>query len=485
MRRATLLVTIALFPACIEADPDTVPTFGAATPDHELQGEELLGAIESLPSAVGYYAVDTTDATNPNGAGAWTATAAFGGLSISQGGTSFGGADQRLNGTELVSMPGGSRIRVLDGIPAGNGEPLRYAIEYLKPGGTSTDWVDPCNGELAIPLSGRYDDSYAHTADPGSITWSCEKGLAFKCSKWGFPESGDPTDDQWKVNQTCLRVAGFDSCYRGINGTREGTRISMWDRLGVKDPIPTLPGQFADYRLTTWPPPVFSSPGVGDFYLEAVWPEVGPVRCLSKRRWNSLPLTDGVGCPDIIEDPRTGSGLFCEDMTFDQITAADVDFITTSIYSDIAFDLWEGPNGDRLGTVRGFNDDVDPADHVDPRAGIPGLPMTWIGQNGVMLRAPTAEIDPLDIEQVNLYCKSGTGNGARKCVVTTPLLQPSTHTFDAGPEGWIFKTQGKARIPLRLYYNKTSGDYVSATTPQGFGYRSLGIMGYILPNAVD
>jgi hypothetical protein len=87
---------------------------------------------------------------------------------------------------------------------------------------------------LAIPLQGSWDASRNHVASE-AITFACTNGALAKCVRWGYKP--------WKTvngvsladhHQACVHMTPADYCGTGRPHTREGTRIDMWDRLGVQ-----------------------------------------------------------------------------------------------------------------------------------------------------------------------------------------------------------------------------------------------------------
>lgn len=94
---------------------------------------------------------------------------------------------------------------------------------------------DRAGGTLAIPLEGYWDAARNHVADPGVITFACTNGSLAKCARMGYKP--------WKTvngvslaghHQACVHLVAADYCGDGTPHTREGTRVDIWDRLGIQ-----------------------------------------------------------------------------------------------------------------------------------------------------------------------------------------------------------------------------------------------------------
>lgn len=127
---------------------------------------------------------------------------------------------------------------------------------------------------LAIPLQGSWDARRNHV--PGdAVTFACTNGAIGKCARWGYKP--------WKTvngvslaeyHQACVHLVGADYCGDGRPHTRDGTKIDVWDRLGIQ-------------KRETEPGMVF----------EAAWSPRGAVY-LNKPRF-AEPLAEiSASCPD-------------------------------------------------------------------------------------------------------------------------------------------------------------------------------------------
>lgn len=87
----------------------------------------------------------------------------------------------------------------------------------------------------AIPLRGAWNASRTRVSLDGAVTFACTSGALAKCVRWGYKP--------WKTvkgvsladyHQACMYLTAADYCGDGTAHTREGTRIDLWDRLGIQ-----------------------------------------------------------------------------------------------------------------------------------------------------------------------------------------------------------------------------------------------------------
>jgi hypothetical protein len=463
MRRFLLVILVACASPATES-PEEVDgvVYGLPLPDRENQGRTLLGDLDDLAGTAEHYYVsgNARDAIGNS----VTVTVAGAALRVQRGATEFTDADPRMVGI-MFDGSDGKTVTITNVAPANAEEPTRY---FLSHNGT-----DPCNGEGAIALAGRVTIDARHDASNGDITFSCEKGVAYKCTKWKYIATDDPTSVAWELQQACMYMAGARYCADRQTFTREGTQVAMFDRPGVRVKFPpdwNPPATWTPWDLMTWPPPH------DEFYVEAAWRANGPPRCLSRYRWASLPTAP---CGPALPDPRVDIGAqYCEEMIHEgALTPGDIIIVNTSLVNDVALDIWATATGDLLGTVRGFRD--EDAGGASSRPPFPG--MTYVGHSGVMLRALTSELDPADLVRADLLCVPKTN----KCVVAPPGTLPAFngHTDNRGPEGYLFIRQRPGTELLSLWYDAANNDYVSATTRPGASYTDVAPLGWILKRA--
>ena len=159
-----------------------------------------------------------------------------------------------------------------------DGDVYLYQLSVKDPTtGTTRPYCSPDRegGTYAIPLSGYWDAKRNYVSNESATTFACTNGSLAKCVRLGYKP--------WKTvngvslaeyHQACVHLVAADYCGDGKPHTREGTKIDMWDDLGIQ-------------KRETEPGMVF----------EAAWSPRGAVY-LNKTRY-AEPLSDLVAqCPD-------------------------------------------------------------------------------------------------------------------------------------------------------------------------------------------
>jgi hypothetical protein len=177
--------------------------------------------------------------------------------------------------------------------PTGSGHTFLYPLEQRNP--DTGAWqaacpVDPDGRQVAIPVAATWNDHGDRVESTSLFTFACTTGVIAKCYRWGYrPWLSGYGDSMVAMHQTCTRVARADYCGNGQPGTKDGTRINVWDRLPSPGPIQRHGG-------------ILGLPPLGMLF-EAGWNTEGAV-CLSTARWL---LEDGIGvirvCPDKLVPP--------------------------------------------------------------------------------------------------------------------------------------------------------------------------------------
>ncbi len=121
-------------------------------------------------------------------------------------------------------------------------------------------WTVCAPGNEGMFVPGSWDESGAHRAERGALTYSCMDGVIAKCVDWGYA----PWTVGSELHATCTRLARADYCGDGRSWTMNGTMIDVYDTLGVQ---------------TTVHDP--------DFRFEAAWSEDGAV-CVNAARYDIL-----------------------------------------------------------------------------------------------------------------------------------------------------------------------------------------------------
>jgi hypothetical protein len=332
-----------------------------------------------------------------------------------------------------------------------------YRIEVELPGG----WANLCDhdGDEAIPLAGKWQKTGFHEAAAGRLSFACTGSVAFKCALWGYLPGNDSSSLGWRAHQACTRMARGDYCANGHSHTREGTLIKIFDYAGVTS---RPPRRFDGVQ--SWPP------NIDRMFFEAAWNDAAhPASCLSRRRWESLPL--GTLCDDgDLRDPRLDTGVrFCEDIDWPDPGAEPTGALlfNESYYTDLALHVWK--NGDdEVSTVRGY---YALSGVIQP---FPGLaPYVHQRNDGIVFRSLRTVENQANFEELRLYSRPGD-------LVVAGISRPPPGFTDQGFEGYARKLQSTG-MAFNLYRNTDTGDYLSTTGIPPAPYELQWTIGYVLP----
>jgi len=117
------------------------------------------------------------------------------------------------------------------------GEVYLYTVNAQNP--TTAQWENVCQPDRewlakAIPLSGQWDGTGTYH-DDGKVTFACTNSALAKCVRWGYKP--------WKTLQgkslrdyhlACARMVRADYCGNGVGHTKDGTKIDVYDPLGIQ-----------------------------------------------------------------------------------------------------------------------------------------------------------------------------------------------------------------------------------------------------------
>ena len=118
------------------------------------------------------------------------------------------------------------------------GEVFLYGLSVREPG--SPHFVDYCAPDAegrsrAIPLQGSWTAAGAPSAASDKLTFACTSGAIGKCVRMGYkPWKTVAGQSLAPLHAACVRLVRADYCGDGRSHTRDGTRIDIWDRLGVQ-----------------------------------------------------------------------------------------------------------------------------------------------------------------------------------------------------------------------------------------------------------
>ena len=103
----------------------------------------------------------------------------------------------------------------------------------------------PDGTAAGFPLAGRWTRDGRHLRDPSGFAVTCTSGATGKCVRMGYkPWRQLGGEALWDHHQACVRMVRADYGGDGVSHTREGTRIDVYDRLGIQRPEPD-PGGLA------------------------------------------------------------------------------------------------------------------------------------------------------------------------------------------------------------------------------------------------
>jgi hypothetical protein len=413
----------------------------------QTQGKYLLGEILDVTGKEPGYLPNVL----PDGvtAGGEAVQVQFDGSASLRSG-SHRGADPFFNGM-LLSGSEGARLRLT--VSRGGYDVALYRVETR----TGTGWVDVCKGGEAIPLAGKWQKTGFHERAADRFSFACADSVAFKCTLWGYLAGGDDTSLPWRAHQACTRMARGDYCANGVSHTRPGTRIQIYDLVGVSSPPP----QRFD-GVQSWPPTV------GRMFFEAAWNDAAhPASCLSRLRWQSLPVGTLCQASGELRDPRLDTGVrFCDDIEWPAPGTAPTGALlfNESFYDDLSLHVWQSGD-DQVSTVRGYYQ-MPGLIPPFPGAGI----YTHVRNDGIIVRKLRDGVELADFEELHLYRNGGD-------LVVAGVSRPPPEFEDMGFEGYA-RTANLGGVAFNLYRNDK--DYLSTTGTPPDGYVLQWRIGFVM-----
>jgi hypothetical protein len=187
------------------------------------------------------------------------------------------------------------------------GEIVLYGLSRLDPAtGEARNLCrpDPDGRRLGFPLAGVWTADGRHVRSDTRFSLTCTSGTEGKCVRFGYRPWRTRPDgiSLWDLHQACTRLLRADYCGDGQPHTRDGTRIALYDRLGIQPDGPT--------------------PGMS---FEAAWGPDGAV-CVRRVRWPDLLSLDTLAatCPRLTPD-RLGPtcGEAADALLFNRAFASD------------------------------------------------------------------------------------------------------------------------------------------------------------------
>jgi hypothetical protein len=116
-------------------------------------------------------------------------------------------------------------------------ETYLYTVVYQTKNQTWQNYCRATNdfAAKAIALRGTWDRSGTYQGHENRITFSCLSGALAKCVRLGYkPWQTIQGQSLKEYHQACVRMIRADYCGDGTTHTRDGTRIDVYDRLGIQ-----------------------------------------------------------------------------------------------------------------------------------------------------------------------------------------------------------------------------------------------------------
>jgi hypothetical protein len=167
------------------------------------------------------------------------------------------GAGAILEALNDAGVPARLRVEAVEMDPRDqDGDVRLYTLSQLDP--VSGSWHSYCSPDAegrsrAIPVQGSWRVDGSFDAAAGRVTFACTSGAIAKCIRFGYKP--------WKIvdgvslrdhHQACMRMVRADYCGDGRAHTRDGTRIDMWDRLGIQQRTDT--SEYPEVFEAAWGP---------------------------------------------------------------------------------------------------------------------------------------------------------------------------------------------------------------------------------------
>jgi hypothetical protein len=119
-----------------------------------------------------------------------------------------------------------------------DGDVRLYGVSVLDP--HSNTWRSYCapDGEgrsAAIPVQGSWSARGEFQPGTGTVTFACTSGAIAKCIRFGYkPWTTRNGISLRPYHAACMRMVRADYCGDGRAHTLDGTRIDIWDGLGIQ-----------------------------------------------------------------------------------------------------------------------------------------------------------------------------------------------------------------------------------------------------------
>ncbi|MBK9033016.1 MAG: hypothetical protein IPL61_17400 [Myxococcales bacterium] len=404
------------------------------------------------------------------------------------------------------------------------GQPMTgYVVKHNAAwaiGGTS--WVTYCKSDrLAYPVSGRISRS-GHFGPTGDVSFGCSEytaagikptaladltgnGLAAKVMSWGFLRVGTFSNlagiqiDGESLYEVAVSAGRADYCLDAGSHTIDGTSIELVDLVPGNLATDAVGGMVPSPAASTTPVESIA----GQYHLEALWSGKN-VQCLSKLRWQGLPVGDRcTAAGGTLRDPRlpydmvagdpptwVPHGKFCEDYPTDlsSLAGGGTMLAVDSTWNDVGLWHWKhATNGDHYTTTVGSYNGAHVGGSTLPEAGYSTSPVP-------MLYGTIVTTIGRDILRANYGADAGTFVALKSCKKNSDWLTtaPAVFALPSGytackVEGHIWATPpspdvltklGWTMVTLKLF--KKNSEYFTTTASAVAGYTLVAPLGSIV-----
>lgn len=153
-------------------------------------------------------------------------------------------SQEQLPGTVVALADGEARRHIrIDAVEHdardSSGEVMLYTLSEAD--AATGEWRNVCDPDpdgrrLGFPLAGAFTPDGRYVARPGRILITCTGGAEGKCVRFGYkPWRTAPDGSSLEpYYQACVRLVRADYGGDGVGHTRNGTRIDLFDRIGIQ-----------------------------------------------------------------------------------------------------------------------------------------------------------------------------------------------------------------------------------------------------------
>lgn len=449
-------------------------------------------------------------------------------LKATVGATTYQCADPAFTGLELVGNTGAPRLKIVSATSfviagAGRHNATGYVLQHNSnwvnwP--AAPTWVSYCVGDrLAYPLAGEVKRDGTFAPGSGRITFACSEytsagdkppaltdrvgnGVVAKVMSWGYLPGSDGVD--WngspvygtELLHAAVTAARANYCGDGKSHTLDATSIQIFD---------FVTGNLAeDATGVIAPSPADSTAPLDSnaYSLESVWKGKDPAwapMCLSKLRWQALPLGDRCVNGVTLHDPRLDPDYkFCDDFP-DVLALANAGGVIAinSKWNDLGLWRWKhASNGDFYSTTVGSYNTVrpgtNPATGYDPVANPPVLLGTLLTSAGKTVFE--ANYGPSGTPATGtLVAISSCKKNTDWATATPAWLAANGYATSCKVEGYVWSVKPSPSVQATLGWDnppmvelklwKKGSEYATSVAAPGAGYAVVTPLGWLVAPA--